>query len=81
MRVFFFNFVREFFAKKLLHLLQSNSTRFMMELGYSGINTCPVNSEKSIYLFRDYTCLEVVRSRQEMRVTTWSGIAIGKTPR
>ena len=27
----------------------------MMELGFSGINTCPVDSEKNIYLFRDYT--------------------------
>ena len=31
------------------------SLYFLMELGFGGINTCPVNSEKNTYLFRDYT--------------------------
>ena len=35
--------------------VKRNFLRNLMELGYSGINTCPVNSEKNIYLFRDCT--------------------------
>ena len=56
----------------------------LMELGFGGMNACPENSGKKIYLFRDYVwnvLYQVVRSKEEMRATTWSGIATGKTPR
>ena len=55
-----------------------------MELGFGGKHACPGNSEKNIYLFRDAMwkrTLQVVLSREEMRVTTCSGTATGKTPR
>ena len=52
----------------------------MMELGFGGINACPENSEKNIYLFRDYMWKDPCKlSKEKMRVTTWSGIATGKT--
>ena len=48
-----------------------------------GLDCSPVLSEKISIYFETIrgTSLDVVRSRQEMRVTTWSGIATGKTPR
>ena len=56
-----------------------------MELDFGGKKRVSrVNGEKNTYLFRDFIWkrpLQVVRFEEEMRVTTWSGIATGKTPR
>ena len=56
----------------------------LMELGFGGINTCPVNSEKNIYLFRDYvwngfrSCS--VQTRNASDHVEWHR-ATGKIPR
>ena len=43
----------------------------LMELGFDGINACPVNSEKKMYIYLETICgtsLQVVRSKEEMHV-------------
>ena len=69
-------------AAKYIYTISVRREIILMELGFSGMNTCPVDSEKNIYISFETirgTSLEVVRSRQkEMLVTTRSGMATVK---